>query len=327
MLAALLVAGLVVVVVVSGRNQDAPLVAVREYVEAIARGDAGAANAAVDPRAFSPGVDPALLTDAVLGSATERIVLDDVELDLGADLDSDVVAVRVTYTLAKRPSTIVLHARRAGTTAGVLDRWQVIDPLLVPVRVATNEAALRGGTLGPAPIPVTGPGRPEQRFFVYPAVYELRGAESRYVRAELVEVVANRPEYGEPPKDTDEQVVRAALTYRATPELVSVATTRMTEHLTACLATSPRVPPGCPFELYGRAEEGGANLRLVQQPVASVEYVHKGDPSNPFLALHARDGRVAYTERGRERTATFLVHGRVVVTAEDDVTVTFTPSL
>lgn len=179
------------VIVVSRHNDDAPTDAVREYLDAIARGDGPTANALVDPRSFAEDVDPELLTDA-LRSAKKRITVEEVNLAKGADLNADVVGVEVTYRLGKPAKdeidardTVTLRVKRAGTTAGVLDEWQVIDPLLVPVSVENNQAWLRPASLGSAAIPVGGPaldGWPERRFYVYPGVYELHGHKSRYLK-------------------------------------------------------------------------------------------------------------------------------------------------
>ena len=324
----LLVGGVVGTVLVTNRNQDAPVAVVREYVDAIARGDATAANAAVDPRTFAEGVDLALLSDKV--SAKERITVEDVSLEPDAKLGADVVEVRVEYALGNTDSSVVLRVQRAGTTAGVLDDWRVIDPLLVPVRLETNVPTLDTASLGGVPVPVGGPsdnGFPQRPFFVYPAVYDLRADESRYLDGEPKPVVATSLELGERPMYSDDQTVRAAVPYQATPDLTSMITTQLADHVTACFAGKQT---GCPLQVVGY-EPG--SLRLDRQPTLEsltsyqVEYQADGS-TEPMLAFRAENGRLTYfDEEGDEHSDGFRITGRVVVTPEDEVTITFTDDL
>ncbi len=333
-LTVLLVAGIVVGTVVVNHNADAPLAAVREYVDAIARGDAAAANAAVDPRHFAEGVDPALLTDEVLGSASRRIVVREVDLRFDADIAADVVEVDVTYDLGDTQTSVVLRAKRAGTTAGLLHDWRVIDPLLVPVRVETNEARLDTASLGGATVPVSGPvrdGFPDRRFFVYPATYEVRGHESRYLTATPNQVVATGKDFEERPADTDTQTAEAQLSYRATPELTSAVTSRLATYVTDCVARASNMPSNCPYFLKASADFA-TNIRLRRQPTLDsiqsyqVDYGPEGT-TKPSLRFAANSGSFSYvSSEGENRNQEFSANGRIVVTPDDDLTVTFTGS-
>jgi hypothetical protein len=333
-LSVLLVAGITVGIVVINHNQDAPVDAVRAYVDAIARGDASAANAMVDPERFDDGVDPDLLTDEVLGSAKQRITVEDVSLGFDANLSADVVDVQVTYKLGKFGATVLLRAQRAGTTLGVLKNWRVIDPLLVPVRLETNEPEFDTASLGAATVPVGGPvsdGWPERRSFVYPAVYELRGHHSRYLTAGPAEVVATgRVAYDARPANIDEQLAHAALQYQATPELGDEVTTRLTDHVTACVAAAPKVPGDCPWELDAYADFG-TGIKLVGRPVvdhltAYPDEYRRDGKTKPSLRFTG-EGQFSYVdEEGEPDETTFFAYGRVVVTPDDDLTVTFSRS-
>jgi hypothetical protein len=333
-LTVLLVAGIVVGTVAVNHNADAPLAAVRAYVDAIARGDAAAANAAVDPRHFADGVDRALLTDDVLGSAAQRIVVRQVDLNFDADIAADVVKVDVTYDLGNTQTSVVLRAKRAGTTAGLLHDWRVIDPLLVPVRVETNEARLDTASLGGATVPVSGPvrdGFPERHFFVYPAIYELRGHESRYLTAAPNPVVATGRDFEERPADTDTQTAEAQLSYRATPELVKTVTGRLATYVADCVARAPDVPPNCPYFLDAYADFA-TNIRLHRQPtldsIQSYQVDYRPDgTTKPSLRFAAGSGSFSYVgSDGEDRNQEFSASGRIVVTPDDDLTVTFTGS-
>ena len=330
--AVLLVAGVTGGILVTDHNEDAPLDAVRAYVDAIARGDAAAANRLVDPKRFGDGVDPKLLTDEVLGSAKERITVEEVELGFDADPSADTVEVKVAYTLGKTRSDVILRAQRSGTTAGVLHDWRVIDPLLAPVRIESSEPRLDTASFGAATVPAGGPtsdGWPERRFFVYPAVYEMRGQKSRYLTADADVVVATSTSTGNGgrPANADDQLTRAALPYRATPELTGIVRTKLAGHVTACVAAVPKVPGNCPEELASHADFA-TGVRLDRQPVIdSIQFYqaeYKADGSTePALRMIAKDGRFSYDYAGERHGEDFMVYARLVVTPADDLTVTF----
>jgi hypothetical protein len=333
-LAVLLVVGVTGGIVVFNHNVDAPVDAVRAYVDAIARGDATTANRLADPKRFGDGVDPKLLTDEVLRSAKERISVKEVHLDDG-NASSDVVAVRVEYSLGtNQGATVLLRAKRSGTTAGVFHEWQILDPLLVPVRVETNEPQLETASLGAATVPVSGSdygGFPEHRFFVYPGVYDLRGHESRYLSADADPLVATSHGYGYRPADDENQLARAVLWYRATTELTDTVRTKLAGHVTACVAAMPKVPRNCPEELSTYADFA-TGVRLARQPVIEsissyqVEY-HADGTTEPSLRMIARDGRFSFDYHGERDNEEFMVYARLLVTPADDLTVTFTEAL
>jgi hypothetical protein len=323
----LLVGGVVGTVLVTNRNQDAPVATVREYVDAIARGDATAANGAVDPKTFADAVDPALLTDEVLAAATERITVGNAAVEPDAKLGADVVEVRVEYSLGKTESDVVLRVERTGTTAGLLDDWRVIDPLLVPVRIETNEPTLDTASLAGVPVPVGGPSRngfPTRPFFVYPGVYELHGDESRYLDGRPDPVVATHLEHGVRPIYTEDQTIQATMPYAAAPDLTAMLTDQVADHVVACFAGEQI---GCPLRVAGNPP---GSLRLDAQPtlegLTTSQSEYRADGSTePMLAFRAENGRLTYVdEEGDEHSEEFRITGRVVVTPADEVTVTFT---
>jgi hypothetical protein len=329
-LAVLLVAGVTGGILVTNHNSDAPVAVVRAYVEAIARGDAATANRLVDPRRYGDGVDPALLTDKVLRSAKQRITVGEVKLAYDADLSGDAVDVQVEYALgAKFRASMLLRVERAGTTAGVLHDWRVIDPLLVPVRVETSEPRLDTASLGAATIPVGGPsvnGWPERPVFVYPGVYELRGHESRYLTAEPDTLVATNQSYGERPADVDRQQVRGALQYQATPKLTAIVADRLTDYVTACVAAAPKVPRDCPGRIRAYADFA-TDLKLDRRPdiesIQSYQVDYRTERDEPSLRMLAENGRFSYRYEGERDDEGFLAYARIVVTPRDDLTITF----
>jgi hypothetical protein len=321
-------------VVVSGRNEDAPVEAVRAYVDAIARGDARAANALVDPKSFGTGVDPALLTDELLRSAKQRITVDDVAVDFSSDLDADVIEVDVDYFLAGRQFSVTLRAKRAGTTAGLLHEWRVIDPLLVPVLAQTNEPRLETARFGAGTVPVSGTeygGFPQRRFFVYPGVYELGGHPSRYLSAPPKDVVAANLDYGARPADSADYDVTGVVYYQATTELKDTLTDRMVDHAAACVAAVPKAPANCPYTILSSADLV-TSMRVDRQPavgsIQTYQVDYDGERTEPSLRMMSVPGTFAYTDiDGAKGTELFTVYARIVVTPDDELTITFTMEL
>jgi hypothetical protein len=320
-LAVLLVAGITGGVIVMSHNESAPLDAVRAYVDAIARGDASGANAMVDPERLKQDVDPALLTDKVLGSAEERITIKDVHLDTDADPAADIVEVQVNYTLGEYEETVTLRAERTVATLGVLDNWRVIDPLLVPVQLDTNlpsfDTASLGGT---ATVPVGGEvdaGWPERRFFIYPGVYDLSGQKSRYLTTQAEDVVTH----------TDLSLRPPTVHYEVTPELVNEVLKRLTKHLNACVAAMPKVPGDCPRVLDAYADFA-TGVKLDGAP--TVDYIganqveHGSDGKTEPPLQFSAGGYFSYSnEEGEWTRDRFNANGQIAVTPDDDLTVTF----
>jgi hypothetical protein len=333
-LSVLLVLGITGFVIATNHNTDAPLAAVREYVDAIARGDAATANRLVDPKGFADGVDPKLLTNEVLRSATARIEIEEVRLGYDADLSADVVDVQVEYTLADRfGATVLLRAKRAGTTAGFLHEWRVIDPLLVPVEVETNEPRLATASLGAATVPVGGPSTndwPQQRFYVYPGVYDLRDHESRYLEAPPDVLVASSHGYDERPADADGQMVRGVLQYRVTQDLTKAVEDRLGPYLTACVTAGRRMSADCPGQMRVYADFA-TDMRLERVPlidsIQSYQVDYPAERETPPLRMHSSDGRFSFTADGERGDENFYAYARIVVTPEDDLTITFTGEL
>lgn len=314
---ALVVAGFVVAgfVVVGQRDGGSPMAVVLAHVEAVARGDGAAANALLAPGVRA--VDPALLA-----GASERITV--VGADQPAGAGTETAEVEVRYALGGTESTAVVAVRRTGTTLGLLDEWRVTGPLLVPVLVGSNDPNLTTARFGSATVPVGGPGigdYPLRRFFAYPGGYPLRGHESRYLAAPEQSVRVSHRDAGDLPRGAG-RAVTADLVYAATPALTAALTDRIADHLTACVAGLPELPPGCPHELYRVADP--ASLRVVRPPVTAT-VVHERvrfDPDGsrpPNLRFTATGGLLAHAGG----STPFGTSGRVVVDQDDGLTVAF----
>ena len=314
------------VFVVRAENQDAPVEAVRAYVEAIARGDGAAANA-VDPRSFATDADPDVAA-AALASATERIAITDVALDRFADTDADTIDVRVEYRLAGIPNSVILRVVRADP--GLVDTWRVLDPFLIPVRFQSTVPALDTATLGTASVPVGGlltEGHPERRVHLYPGVYPVTAKESPYLRpTRITPLHADTRNYGQRPADEPLNTVDAVIDYEATPALINLVTERLAKHIPACFAKAPAVPSGCPEEVRTHAAR---TPRLSHLPALEsiTEYQTRNGDAKPPLRFIATDGRMTYKADDGDRSDSFHVYGHIAVNGEGEPTITFTEEL
>ncbi|CAG7843997.1 hypothetical protein USB125703_00215 [Pseudoclavibacter triregionum] len=128
----LIVGGIVVVNVMNG--QRSPEAAVRQYVQAIADGDAESANHMVDPNI--PSEARGYLTNDMLASATERIEIVSVkEADKGS---GDQRAVTVEYRLGGVAYSATVNVERGSKEYGLLDTWRILTPLVGTGHIASN---------------------------------------------------------------------------------------------------------------------------------------------------------------------------------------------
>ena len=322
-LAVLAVAGVVGAVVVGKRNAGAPVAAVREYVDAIARGDAAAANALVDPRlAAAADVDLDLLSNDMLAAAEHRIEIDNVSIIDPAvnPTEETEVVVGVDYRFGSEEHFAALRVERAGTTAGVLDDWRVVEPLLAAVRVETNVPTLGAARLGAVDIPVGSvfDDRLADRILVYPAVYSLRGATSRHFAAEPVAVAAHTADLTDPRWDVTEQV-----DYGPTDELRSQMTTLTDTHTAECL--SGTVAAGC-WTLADAIAAGGTNLRIDRPSSVRVigpDFPHCDERACEF-GVDTSTGTFSYTDGdGAAKSGMFQMFARITLTPADEITIEF----
>lgn len=311
---ALLVASAIVIGQVNGSR--GPARAVREYVDLIARGDATAANALVDP-----GPGRAFLSDEVLASASQRISVTEVYGHDSTVEPGETAEATVRYELAGRSYAADLRVKREPNSFGGLEQWRVIDPLVVPVVVQTNVPTLDSGSLGAARIPASGPkynGFPQQRFLMYPGSYQLTGVTSKYVRAlpHAVSVAHGGSMETNP----------AAISYQYEQELFRLVTAKITELLARCFGTGNAPPADCPRDLRTYSE-GGTDFRLDRVPaierLQAYQTEHKADATTePAIRFATHQGRFSFTDGGT-RTRDFRLYGSVGISRDDAVTITF----
>jgi len=175
----LIAGGAVVVVVIAGvvttsvlrANVWGPAPTVRSYVDAIARGDAAAAE-----RLSEVPADASMLDTAVLKSAEDRP--EDVRVGR-VTTSGDTALATVSFTQGGENRSGQVTLRRTGTAFLVKDEWRVTQPLADTVSV-TASSALEG-----APVTVGGKkvGEIEDgqfRSLAYPGKYEVKVGGSKY---------------------------------------------------------------------------------------------------------------------------------------------------
>ncbi len=129
-LIALLIAGMVALSIInSGRTAEA---SVRDYIEAISRGDAEAANAIVDP-----GIDNeyrALLTNDVLAQATRPELIETKIEDEGKESTT----VTATMSLDGKRFDHTFTVEPGEKEFGLLRTWKIKTPMLYTATIHTN---------------------------------------------------------------------------------------------------------------------------------------------------------------------------------------------
>lgn len=322
----LVVAGGTVLAVING-NRTAEQ-AVRDYVTLIAKGDGAAANNLVDPRGRDgSNVDPARIADA-LRSATGHITIERIDDALPVSGKADTVSVDVYYSIAGGHSSATLRVRRESGAFGVLDRWRVIDPLLVPVSFRTGVPTLDSARLGAARVPVTGPesgGYPQRPVLLYPAQYRLQGQQSKYLDSRPTHVtVASTGASTDP--------LRHDVTYRPSPKLRRLVLNRTKQHVRDCVSAGAAMASNCPEKLqlwsdFATNIEVTGSPRLETFAVYQTEY-HADGPAEPPLHFRTESLRLTYTNSaGQDDSEGFSVIGKVSVNSGDDVDVTFESSV
>lgn len=289
-----------------------PEAAVRDYLELVAKGDGPAADARV-----APG-DRAAAT--ALRSATSHIAIGDVSADPTAN-GSETVPVDVDYTVAGRPANATLRVRKVSSSFGVLTRWRVIDPLVVPVNIQTAVPSLATAYVGAARLPADGQdtaGYPQHTTRLYPGVYPVRGRRSAYLSAPPTTVTVG-PEIDSP------HPVTVPINYAPTDRLRRLVTRKANTYIRACVAAGRKMPRDCPLSLRARAD-AATHMKITQRPrLEKLEPVqtrpHSDDPPLYFSTYPLS---VTYTSTdGTTDHEDIPVCGGVDVTARDIVTVTF----
>lgn len=228
--------------------------AVESYLALIVDGDLAAATALVPPARWSgwpaPGVDvassglqqvPALLD----GTHQPLESIEVTAVSIGAAQEDGTVAATIDYTLGSMAHRSRLRVRPHPVHWWGGVRWQVVDPLLLPVVVETNLVQLSPGLLGGAAVPLSRsytPNAAAVAVLAYPGVYTLGAREHEYVVAKASHVIVGhaltrirQPDLG--------PAVQASMWFSARTGLARLVRTGATARLTRCFADPDR--SGC----------------------------------------------------------------------------------
>jgi hypothetical protein len=288
--------------------------AVGDYAALIAKGDASAANATVDPGGFE-SIDPALLTDDVLDAASERIEVREVTVGPDPVVDTNgKVDVQVRYRLAGHQHEATLVAQRDDGFLGFGRQWRVITPLTVAMYVGFDRPGVGQARIGPAPVPVDEGPRIGNFLHVYPGTYTITADPSTYFTAkDHTATFAVDSEVALP----DDFPVSVTMEYLPNERLHKDAGTPALAMLDACLADSPDVTDDeCPYPTKSDA----TGVRLTGKPAVSLDDFQftnlrkAGDITNPIRVLV--EFPVAYTDDLGKRAERRSLYG-IIHIAED----------
>lgn len=289
---------------VSILNQDRTAQATAQaYFDALAAGDASTANALTAAQPFEPD-GPDLLTDEVLGGATERISNISVT-EANDPLDVFNQNVNVTYTLAGQSFTDHLTMAQGKPEWGFLKTWQMSRPF------ALNDIFWVEGTssftISGVQVDATTPST-----YLFPAVYPIAPADPNYFDLAEDHLVAA----GERQRRT--------VTFIPKPELQAEVQRQVNERVDECAAnlTTAGEPlssqEGCPrlyVKVPQQTSESGS-WEVVEYP--TVQLSHGGSfstTSDGAARFHPDSGVKSIEMLGGVETSTLVTvtDGKVAI--------------
>lgn len=266
----LAVLGGIALSVVNGMRS--PEATVKTYLDHVASGDAAAANAMVDPDV--PSAEREFLTNEVMAAAVERIT--DVEVRRLGSGGSDTY-VDVTYKLDGVAQNEQLRVTKGDPEWLVLDTWKVRDSVAQPARLYQTGPGV--ATIGGVEVPIGTEDYGSTEVYLYPGVYEVTAADSRYF-----ELADTTVAVGGMMSDMVE------LAFTPTEELTVAVQKEVDALVAGCVKQTVAEPEGCPFRVY---TSGDPKVTWTSVDIPAVEIMEQ-DPTR----FRARDGlaRAVYTE-------------------------------
>lgn len=276
LIASLISVGVIAVVAIAGvvaislMNQSRdPAIVVKDYLEHIAEGRAEAANEMVD-HGYSSS-DAFMLTDEVLGGATERIEIISVETDnktgdrawVSADYELDGTRYSEEFELRKGPNEFL-----------VLDTWELRTPLVGETQVYAWDAGFIEPQLGGVAFELEGDEYyMERSIALYPGVYEVTGGGSEYMTVEPVTVTVAPWEWSE-----------ALLEVTTTPAFEEEILNQVREATEWCLTPPNNEDWACPYETsYGDFAE----MRVLE-PATHLDYLDHETFESSWITIEYR---------------------------------------
>lgn len=306
---------------VRAHNHDAPVEAVREYLTAIAEGDAATANDLVDPAAFSKDIDPALLTNDVLSAAEDHIVIRAIGRVAEPDPGADTVEIGVLYAIPGTlpPDAARLRVQRTGIQDDGRETWRVLDPFLVPAVVGGTSGTTV--TLGAVRIAATAADEDTMPVhYVYPANYALTADRSRYLAASGLSLRPSPLLGGHPSPEADPYV--AQVEHTPTAALRKAINAKIADQVDACDAGRV-APESCPFALRPNPY---LSVTVTENPTVDSIYpdLEKRRPAQGGMAFTVfAEGKMTMQGAGLYQPNRLTIMARVVVSPKDRLTFNF----
>lgn len=304
--ALLAVAGAITVSVLN--SSRTPEALAKQYVDAIAAGDAEAAGALVDPN-VSTG-QRAFLTNDVLKAASHRITGVSVKREGPGGGDS--AALVVGYRLDGVTQQAYLTASKGEPEFAVLDTWKLDDSLVVPVQIqVTGEGQ---ASVGGVELPLEfEDGYGQATVPMYPGVYELSSDGSKYFELEQKTLTVG---------SADDAF--AELSFAPTEALSDAVAQQVNKLLDGCLASTAADPDGCPFNAYTFHDE--TQVTWTKQGEPTIEIDGRGTQvSVEGTAIGSYSEDFFGTTRQQQDEDQYSMYGEIQVDG-DTVTVAFDDS-
>lgn len=225
-------------------SQRKPEAQVEQYLALIADGKADKAEEMVDP-----GVDNAsraLLTNEVLSNAEQRLEVVDVKQ---VSKGESAASVRATYAINGEQHEKEFSVDRGEKEYGLLDTWELNEPLLVPVKISSDQVA--EVTVGKSKVQLgedeafydETPSTYSGNFYVYPGIYNVTAPSTDYQQTDVQQLRANHP---------DDMESAVTLTTSATEKLGQLVLDKVHAFSTACVTPPTNLDEGCPYELQAK---------------------------------------------------------------------------
>ncbi|WP_159612712.1 hypothetical protein [Glutamicibacter sp. JC586] len=225
-------------------SQRKPEAQVEQYLSLLAEGKAAKAGEMVDP-----GIDNAsraLLTDEAMANTEQRLKVVDVKRDSKNDSSATVTA---TYSINGEQHEQQFSVDRGDKEFGLLDTWELNEPLLVPVKISTDQVS--EVTVGKAKVQLNEgesfydetPSTYTGDFYVYPGIYSVTAPSTDYQQTDVQELRANHP---------DDMEAAVTLTTTATDKLGKLVLDEVHKFSTACVTPPTNLDEGCPYELQAK---------------------------------------------------------------------------